>query len=197
MIGGRVAKRATAASSGTDADSAPDVRPAATEGLTTISNVLSGALLDAVIDELALAVVVMDPRRILYENAAARALALRLRREHSTDLSVLLRDHIEATQNNLRQARTVVSLVTAGNGEPFYLHLRGLAVEGLASAVVACIRELAPEREAVKRFYGLSNREAQVVDLVLRGYGNRDIAGALGIAPATAKKHLSSIFNKV
>jgi len=57
--------------------------------------------------------------------------------------------------------------------------------------------QLAPEREAVKRSYCLSDREAQVVDLVLRGYGNRDIAAALGIAPATAKKHMSSIFNKV
>jgi DNA-binding NarL/FixJ family response regulator len=35
------------------------------------------------------------------------------------------------------------------------------------------------------------------VDLVLRGYGNRDIATALDIAPTTAKKHLSRIFNKV
>ena len=67
----------------------------------------------------------------------------------------------------------------------------------MGRTLVACIRELAPERDAVKRCYGLSDREAQVVDLVLRGYGNRDIAQALDIAPTTAKKHLSRIFNKV
>ena len=81
--------------------------------------------------------------------------------------------------------------------EPFYIHLREMVVDGVGPTLVACIRELAPERDAVKRCYRLSDREAQVVDLVLRGYGNRDIGRALGIAPTTAKKHLSSIFNKV
>ena len=75
--------------------------------------------------------------------------------------------------------------------------IREMVVEGTGRTLVACIRELAPERDAVKRCYGLSDREAQVVDLVLRGYGNRDIALSLGIASTTAKKHLSSIFNKV
>lgn len=162
-----------------------------------ISDVLSGALLDAVIEELSLAVVILDGRRVLYENAAARALSARLLKDHATHLTVLLRDHIDAVHAHLETSGRAVSLVTAGNGEPFYFHVRGLQVDGAGSIVVACIRELSPEREAVKRYYGLSDREAQVVELVLRGYGNRDVAAALGIAPNTAKKHLSSIFNKV
>jgi DNA-binding NarL/FixJ family response regulator len=162
-----------------------------------IGHVLPRALLDAVIDDLALSIIVLDDRRILYRNTSARMLAEKLQREHRTDLLVLLRDQAEAAAADLRAAGRAVSLVTSANGEPFYIHLRELVVDGVGRTIVACIRELAPERDAVKRSYRLSDREAQVVDLVLRGYGNRDIAHALGIAPTTAKKHLSSIFNKV
>jgi ATP/maltotriose-dependent transcriptional regulator MalT len=162
-----------------------------------ISDVLPRALLDSFIDELALAIIVFDGRRILYENSSAHALSARLEREHRTDLAVLLRDNADATAGHLRATGRAVSLVTAGNGEPFYIHLRELVVEEVGRPLVACIRELAPEREAVRRSYGLSKREAQVVELVVRGYGNRDIAQALGIAATTAKKHISSIFNKV
>lgn len=162
-----------------------------------ISELLSGAVLDAVIEELSLAVVVLDSRRAVYENAAARTLAERLRRDHGTELTVLLHDHVDAVLGHLQSSGRVVSLVTAGNGEPFYFHIRRITVKGAGPLVVACIRELAPEREAVKQHYGLSEREAQVAELVLRGYGNRDVAATLGITPATAKKHVGSIFNKV
>ena len=162
-----------------------------------IGTALPRALLDAVIDDLALSIIIFDDRRILYRNLSARTLAEKLQREHRTDLLVLLRDQADSAAGDLRAAGRAVSLVTSANGEPFYIHLREMVVDGVGRTVVACVRELAPDRDAVKRCYGLSDREAQVVDLVLRGYGNRDIAQALGIAPTTAKKHLSSIFNKV
>jgi DNA-binding NarL/FixJ family response regulator len=162
-----------------------------------IGNVLPRALLDALIDDLALSIVVMDDRRVLYRNARAKLLSEKLQRTHHTDLVVLLRDHADAALPVLRASGRAVSLLTSGDGEPFYIHLRDMHVRGAGQVLVACVRELAPEREAVKRSYCLSDREAQVVDLVLRGYGNRDIAAAVGIAPATAKKHMSSIFNKV
>jgi NarL family two-component system response regulator YdfI len=162
-----------------------------------ISEVLSGALIDAVIEELSLAVVLLDRGRVIYQNTAARGLSDRLGRNHATQLVVLLRDHIDSVQAHLVASAKVVSLITAGNGEPFYIHVRRLDRQDADSLVLVCVRELAPERDAVKRYYGLSDREAQVVELVLRGYGNRDIASTLGISPATAKKHLTSIFNKV
>jgi len=158
---------------------------------------LSREVLDAVINDLALSIVVLDSRHVLYRNASAQRLAEKLQREHHTDLFVLLRDQADAAAPLLQSAGRAVSLVTSGNGEPFYIHLREFIVEGAGQTLVACIRELAPERAAVKQCYGLSDREAQVVDLVLRGYGNRDIALTLHIAPTTAKKHLTSIFNKV
>jgi DNA-binding NarL/FixJ family response regulator len=162
-----------------------------------LGNVLPRALLDVVVDDLALSIIVLDDRRILYRNTSARVLAEKLQREHRTDLIVLLRDQADAVAAHLHATGRAVSLVTSANGEPFYIHLREMVVDGVGRTLVACIRELAPERDAVKRCYRLSDREAQVVDLVLRGYGNRDIALALGIAPTTAKKHLSSIFTKV
>ncbi len=43
----------------------------------------------------------------------------------------------------------------------------------------------------------LSDRELQVLDGVVRGERNRQIAGRLGIAERTVKAHLASIFNKL
>jgi DNA-binding NarL/FixJ family response regulator len=162
-----------------------------------IGTALPRSLLEAVVDDLSISVIVLDDRGILYRNTSARVLADKLQREHHTDLSVLLRDQVDAAAGHLRAAGRAVSLVTSGNGEPFYIHLREIVVDGVGRTLVACIREIAPEREAARHCYGLSDREAQVVDLVLRGYGNRDIASTLGIAPSTAKKHLNRIFNKV
>ena len=44
--------------------------------------------------------------------------------------------------------------------------------------------------------HGLSAREIQVVELVARGFRNRDIAEALNITTGTVKVHLSHIFEK-
>ena len=41
------------------------------------------------------------------------------------------------------------------------------------------VRELGIEREAFARRYRLSRREAEVAELVLRGYGNPEIAELL------------------
>jgi FixJ family two-component response regulator len=111
---------------------------------------------------------------------------------------VLLRDQADAAAGHLQASGRAVSLVTSGNGEPFYIHLREMVVDGVGRTLVACIRELAPERDAVQallRPVGPGGRRS--LTSCCRGYGNRDIATALDIAPTTAKKHLSRIFNKV
>ena len=43
----------------------------------------------------------------------------------------------------------------------------------------------------------LSRRELEVVQLVIQGYKNRDIAESLFISEKTVKNHLSAIFNKL
>ena len=63
--------------------------------------------------------------------------------------------------------------------------------------MVMSVRELGIEREAFARRYRLSRREAEVAELVLRGYGNPEIATALGIARTTTKRHLTRIFQKI
>ena len=50
---------------------------------------------------------------------------------------------------------------------------------------------------AFRTRYRLSKREAEVVELVLLGYRNRDIAATLGTSPTTIKKHLTHVFDKV
>ena len=45
--------------------------------------------------------------------------------------------------------------------------------------------------------YGLSPREQEVVDLVVRGASTRQISQALTISEYTVKDHLSNIFEKV
>jgi DNA-binding NarL/FixJ family response regulator len=43
----------------------------------------------------------------------------------------------------------------------------------------------------------LSQREAQVMALLLRGLRNKEIAGELGITPETVKNYITNIFIKL
>lgn len=45
--------------------------------------------------------------------------------------------------------------------------------------------------------YGLSSREKEVIDLVVRGYSTRQISTVLYISKNTVQNHLSSVFQKV
>ncbi len=44
---------------------------------------------------------------------------------------------------------------------------------------------------------GLSAREMEVLALIVKGYGNKQIAYELGIAEHTVKNHVKSILNKL
>jgi DNA-binding CsgD family transcriptional regulator len=50
------------------------------------------------------------------------------------------------------------------------------------------VRELAP---------AFTGREREIVDLLMEGKSNRQIAQALGIAEATVKKHLHHVYRKL
>ena len=63
--------------------------------------------------------------------------------------------------------------------------------------IAISIREIGTDISTFSERYHLSRRESQVAELVLRGHRNSQIAAALGITPATTKKHLSRIFEKV
>ena len=72
-----------------------------------------------------------------------------------------------------------------------------MELRGRHGDVAVSIREIGTDISAFKDRYRLSRREIQVAELVLRGYRNSHIATTLGITPATTKKHLSRIFEKV
>jgi len=52
------------------------------------------------------------------------------------------------------------------------------------------------QRSAAER-YGLTERETEVLGLMVRGLTNDQIAGELRIAPTTAKSHVASILSKL
>jgi len=159
---------------------------------------LSPSQLEALVERLRLAVFAFREGRLIYANRAASALRERLGQEQGIELLVTLRHSFDEWARAFAEGGHGVSLMTAPNGESFYIHVLVLSdAEPGGRVVVASVRELGIEREAFRRRYRLSAREAQVAELVLRGLSNQDIARTLGMAPATVKKHLSRTFDKV
>lgn len=153
----------------------------------------------AIVHGLRLAVFVFQRTRILYRNEAAARLCARLRKEYQAELVVMLRDHLSRIEDlqSASAPSSAVTLLADARGEPLYVHALPLAAGSTAACTAVCVRELGIEREAFARRYGLSPREAEVAELVLRGYANPVIASTLGIAPATTKRHLTRIFDKI
>ena len=147
-----------------------------------------------VVDSLPIAVLVYRNQQLVYSNPAAHQLGGRLRAKHRSELTVLVRDHLRGLGDKLERG-TTLSLLTAPHGEPFYIYVTPLEPGGTDVAV--SIREIGMTMGAFSQRYRLSRREAQIVELVLLGYRNRDIAGTLGTSPATIKKHLTHVFDKV
>jgi DNA-binding CsgD family transcriptional regulator len=160
-------------------------------------------LLARVLDQLKLPVFVFEGGRQIYVNDAATDLAGRLRAHDRIELRVLLVDHIAAiegaTRGPARPPAATVSLLTSQSGEPFYLHVWPIARRGARDRLTyaVSVRPSGADVPAFARRYRLSARESQVVELVIRGQANRQIAQTLGIGVETAKKHLSRIFDKV
>ena len=150
----------------------------------------------AIVGGLRLAILVFRGNCLAYQNPAAASLAVRLRNQYHVDLLVILRDHLARVSDGIHESRPGVTLLTAACGESLYVHVVPLASQNLHEDVTVTVRELGIEREAFARRYRLSRREAEVAELVLRGYGNPEIANALGIASTTIKRHLTRIFRK-
>src|SRR5262249_26918470 len=148
--------------------------------------------------------------RLVYSNPPATRLVQRLRNKYRIELLVMLHDHVAEFRESVSdgpagpasnrrgqrsgQKGTLIS-PTRPHKEPFIVHLFELG--GRRGDVAVSVREIGTDIPAFKDRYGLSRREIQVAELVLRGHRNSHIALTLGIAPATIKKHLSSIFDKV
>jgi len=163
-----------------------------------------------VLDQLSLAIFIFRGERLVYTNPPATRLVQRLRNKYRIELLVMLHDQIAqfresasmtgATLSSLRRDKRsqpvgALMSLTGHDNEPFVVHLFELG--GTRGDVAVSVREIGTDIPAFKDRFGLSRRETQVVELVLRGHRNSHIASTLGIAPATIKKHLSSVFDKV
>ena len=67
---------------------------------------------------------------------------------------------------------------------------------GMTDAVLAALTGKQPAEDLTGKS-NLSRRELEVIQLVIQGYKNRDIAEQLFISEKTVKNHLSAIFNKL
>ena len=80
-----------------------------------------------------------------------------------------------------------------------WLLLHAARLFGGAERQVAVIVEPASPAEVaplIMQAYGLTDREAQVAELVLRGLSTSEIVGALSITPLTVQQHLKAVFDK-
>jgi DNA-binding CsgD family transcriptional regulator len=113
-------------------------------------------------------------------------------------------------------ARVVISLMRAGHSQAFGAR-EMVALHAVAPVVIAAAErnwrglaqrfDSAPEtlpaeaalREAFAAFgrHRLTQRESEVVAMVLRGHSSDAIAAALGIAPGTVKIHRKNIYAKL
>jgi DNA-binding CsgD family transcriptional regulator len=144
-----------------------------------------------------LALYVFRDARLAYANKAGVLLTARLSQQHGIEMSVLLQDQVRHLAAHPGQPDAVV-LLTAPSSETFWVHIAMVSSSGRdTSDHLVTVREIGGDRETFARRYRLSAREGEVVALVLRGYSNQDIATALGFSLATAKKHLTHIFDKV
>ena len=148
----------------------------------------------AIVAGLRLAVFVFRDGRLIYHNPAAVSLMSRLREQYQVDVRIVLREHLPVAQEPQEDLRPAVSLLTAARGEPLYIHMMPMVPGG---DVVISVRELGIERDAFARRYRLSRREAEIAELILRGYRNPEIAAELGIKLTTTKRHLTRIFDKI
>lgn len=55
----------------------------------------------------------------------------------------------------------------------------------------------ATQADALRRHFGLTTREAEVLVWIARGKSNRDIGDILGLSPRTVNKHLEQVFSKL
>jgi DNA-binding CsgD family transcriptional regulator len=157
-------------------------------------------------------VLVLDHRRWLvsHYNATAERLLGELEnlspRWHEGDLPLALRSVVGAVRRALspateREKASVPHLcIKARSG--LWLTLQGSLTEarpGHPSEVIVIIEPAGPrEISWIKAAaYGLSGREREVIDLVVRGASTKDIATTLYISEYTVQDHMSNIFDKV
>jgi DNA-binding CsgD family transcriptional regulator len=88
--------------------------------------------------------------------------------------------------------------VQSRSGQWLVLHAARLSGPGGGGQIAVIVEPATPAEVAplVLQAYGLTDREAQVAQLVLRGFSTNEIAASLFITALTVQEHLKSIFDK-
>jgi len=157
-----------------------------------------------------------QPDMQVVAEAANGLQAIELFRKHHPDVSLMdvrmpEMGGVEATQAIRAEfpAAHIIALSTYGGDEDVRRALQAGAQAYLTKdvlhdeliraihAVHAGERYLPPGLESSVLPAGLSAREAEVLELIVKGYGNKQIAYELGIAEHTVKNHVKSILSKL
>src|SRR6478736_6336845 len=77
---------------------------------------------DAIVNSLAVAVLVFRHHQLVYANPAAEQLRDRLRAKYRSEFTALLHDHPNTLRKKLHVTPAII-LLTGQGGEPFYLHV--------------------------------------------------------------------------
>lgn len=100
---------------------------------------------------------------------------------------------VTATFAGAYQSLIVVTVGLLFNVYPYLWYRRYLpSISNSLGALAA-----AADFSAVYEKYGISIRQREIIELLLRGKSNRDIAEALFIAPHTVKNHIYTLYQKL
>lgn len=166
------------------------------------------------------AILTLEPGIELVAEANSSDDAVRLFREHRPDVTLMdlrLPDQsgVEATRQIRREfpEAKILVLTSYDGDQDIYRALeagvRGyLLKEMVHSEVVRAIRTVYSGKrfiplEVTQQLNGffpevaLTPREVEVLSLVARGFGNKEVADVLGTAPGTVKAHVQSILGKL
>jgi len=161
-----------------------------------------------------------QPDMNVVAEAANGALAVELHRQHRPDITLMdMRmpgtsglEAIVAIKAERPQAR-IIALSTYGGDEDIRRALNAgvrayLTKDVLHDELIRAIHavhagetylppSIAAALEASSLSASLSARELEVLELIVKGHGNKQIAYALGIAEHTVKNHVKSILSKL
>lgn len=104
---------------------------------------------------------------------------------------------LEGLCRQVSRGETVSTTVTTRTGRVALVEAARL--QSTPETQVAIVIRAAPPTHALPRFaraVGLTEREQEVVSLVLRGFSTRDIANELTISVHTVQAHLTGVFTK-
>jgi DNA-binding CsgD family transcriptional regulator len=145
-----------------------------------------------IVQSLRLPLVVFAGTRLVYRNRAAERLAEWMRDQYSTELSIVLRDHVSQLRS-AGAAGDTLTLVRLPDGSRLLIDVSPLE----NGQRVVTVRAPGLALSAIAQHYGLSSRERRVVEYVIRGHSNQAIATQMAVSPETVKKHLTSVFDKL